>query len=94
MASVITLGFICQELKNTKSVVNVPSCKQILGSLLLSLEKEGEIVDLALTALRDSIQFLRNIFIEKIEFCNKMFEYLMPILNHQDFRQKVYEILF
>ena len=66
MASVITLGFICQELKNTKSNINIQSCKQILGSLLMSLEKEGEIVDLALAALRDSIQFLKNIFIDKI----------------------------
>jgi len=62
MASVITLGFICQELKNMKSNVSNQSSKQILGSLLMSLEKEGEIVDVALTALRDSIQFLRNIF--------------------------------
>ena len=48
----------------------------------------------ALAALRDSIQFLKHIFTEKIEFCNKMFEYLLPILNHHHFRHKVYEILF
>lgn len=49
-----------------KSNVNTNSCKQILGCLLMSLEKEGEIVEVALTALRDSIQFLRNIFNEKL----------------------------
>jgi hypothetical protein len=37
MASVITLGYICQELKNMKGSVNEESCKEILGGLLMSL---------------------------------------------------------
>jgi len=41
MASVITLGYICQELKGVKSNIDDETCKQILGGLLMSLEKEG-----------------------------------------------------
>lgn len=42
-ASVITLGFICQELKSMPpgSTIEEGTCKNILGSLLCGLNKEG-----------------------------------------------------
>lgn len=37
-ASITTLGFICEELKNVKCDINKDTCEQILGSLLVGLE--------------------------------------------------------
>ena len=38
-SSIITLGFVCQELKNMKSNIDHETGKQILGSLLMGLER-------------------------------------------------------
>jgi importin subunit beta-1 len=91
-ASITTLGFICEELRLAKSNIKRETCEQILGSLLLGLQESGELVEISLTALRESICFLRDI-LENKSYCDKVFEYLFPFLN-TDYRGKIYEILF
>jgi importin subunit beta-1 len=71
-ASITTLGFLCEELKLVQSNVNRNTCEQILGSLLLNLREQTELVEISLGALRESVQFLRGI-LEKPEYCAKMF---------------------
>jgi importin subunit beta-1 len=93
-ASITTLGYICQELKAVNADINSLSCEQILGCLLLGASEPGvEIVDISLSALRDSIPFLKNI-LENQTFCNKTVEILFSMLENVDYRTKVYEILF
>lgn len=60
-ASITTLGFICEELKQTTTGVNSETCEQILGSLLLGLSENSELVEISLKALRESVPFLRSI---------------------------------
>jgi importin subunit beta-1 len=91
-ASVTTLGFICEELKNVQTIINKQTCEQILASLLICLRENGEIVEIALTALRESVIFLRHI-LENEGYCNQVFEYVFPLLA-TDYRGKVYEFLF
>jgi importin subunit beta-1 len=60
-ASITTLGFICEELKNVQTEINRQTCEQILGSLLICLRETSDIVEIALAALRESVVFLRHI---------------------------------
>lgn len=91
-ASITTLGFICEELKNVQTVINKQTCEQILASLLLCLRENGEIVEIALSALRESVVFLRHI-LEDDYYCGQAFEYVFPLLA-TGYRAKVYEFLF
>lgn len=59
-ASIIALGFICEELKHVRCNINNDTCEQILGSLLMGL-KHSELIEISLGALRVSIPFLRGI---------------------------------
>lgn len=43
-ASITTLGYICEELKSTTTGVNNQTCEQILGSLLLGISENSELV--------------------------------------------------
>ena len=91
-ASITTLGFICEELKNVQTVINHQTCEQILGSLLICLREDSDIVEMALNALRDSVVFLRHI-LENEQYCGQVFEYVFPYMG-TGYRNKVYEFLF
>lgn len=91
-ASITTLGFICEELKHTSNNVNNTTCEQILGSLLLGLRENSELVEISLAALRESVPFLRRI-LENPYHCEKTFEYLLPLLSSPH-TQRIYEFLF
>lgn len=67
-ASITTLGFICEELKFGNSRLNIETCQQILGSLLLQLPEGGELAEIALAALRESISFLEELFLQ-VDVC-------------------------
>jgi importin subunit beta-1 len=79
-ASITTLGFICEELKHTSNTVNSNTCEQILGSLLLGLSENSDLVEISLAALRESVPFLRRI-LENPYHCEKTFEYVLPLLS-------------
>lgn len=92
-ASITTLGFICEELKNIQTEINRQTCEQILGSLLICLRENNDIVEIALSALRESVVFLRHI-LENEQYCGQVFEYVFPLIANTDQRTKVYEFLF
>ena len=58
-ASITTLGFICEELKLVNSSVPRNSCEQILGSLFVGMKETGDILEISLSAMRESISFLK-----------------------------------
>ena len=91
-ASITTLGFICEELKSTNVNLQPETCEQILGSLLRGLGEQGDIVEISLTALRESICFLHKI-LEIPECSNRVFEYCFHFFT-TDYVQRVYEILY
>jgi importin subunit beta-1 len=91
-ASITTLGFICEELKNVETIVDGQVCEQILGSLLICIRENSDIVEIALNALRDSVPFLRHILVNE-QFCMQFFEIVLPYMA-TGYRSKVYEILF
>ena len=63
-ASITTLGFICEELRFGHSRLDAKICQQILGSLLLQLPEGGELAEIALAALRESISFLEELLLQ------------------------------
>lgn len=91
-ASITTLGYICEELKHVQTVINQQTCEQILGSLLICLRENSDIVEIALNALRESVAFLRHI-LENEQYCGQVFEYVLPLIG-TGYRSKVYEFLF
>ena len=60
---------------------------------MVGLSKETEIIEASLQAIRDSIPFLVPV-LDNMDYCNKTFEYLMPMMNNDEFRERVYEIMF
>lgn len=68
-ASITTLGFICEELKFGNSRLKVETCQQILGSLLLQLPLGGELAEIALASLRESISFLEELLLQ-VDICS------------------------
>ena len=69
-ASIITLGFISQELKQIEAKIDPSACEQILGSLILGIREEA-LAEASLNALRDSIAFIHHILSNQ-QFCSSM----------------------
>ena len=63
-----------------------------MGSLLLQLPEGGELAEIALAALRESISFLEEVLLQ-VEICaDRLFEFVLPLMQGT-MNSKTYEIM-
>lgn len=93
-ASIVTIGFICEQFNFAGVEVDAITCKQFLGGIIAgSREKENmEIVLESIKALRNSLAFLKPIIGEAI-FRDEIFNLLMVYINSDNYSQFSYEAL-